>query len=94
PLASTSDWSRWDDALGISMWILAFTRWSQLYLRDRGMVNSELEELSQVAHDLAMVRPMDEWRSQGVGKSGELAAFLDRVDGLMVSSDGVEGDSG
>jgi hypothetical protein len=87
PLASTSDWTRWDGALRISMWLLAFTRWSQYYLRERGMTDRELEELSLSARDLAMVRPMDEWRSTGAGKQGELAAFLDQAEEFLVSSD-------
>ncbi|WP_185734286.1 VPA1262 family protein [Burkholderia stagnalis] len=87
PLASTSDWTRWDDALVVSMWILAFTRWGQYYLRGRGMTDRELEELSEDARELAMVRQMGEWRSEGAGKQGELAAFLDQVEGLLASSD-------
>jgi hypothetical protein len=88
PLASTSDWTRWDGALMVSMWILAFTRWGQYYLRGRGMTDRELEELSQGACELAMVRPMAEWRSEGAGKQNELAAFLGQVEDLLASSDG------
>lgn len=87
PLASTSDWTSWDDALVVSMWMLTFTRWCQYYLRERDMANRELEELSQDIRKLAMVRPMGEWRSEGVGKNGELAAFLDQVEELLSSSD-------
>ena len=83
PLASTSDWTRWDAALVVSMWVLTFTRWGQYYLRRRGMTDRELEELSRDARELAMVRPMEEWRSMGAGKQGELAAFLDQVEELL-----------
>lgn len=86
PLASTSNWTRWDGALTVSMWVLAFARWAQYYLRKRGITNTELEELLQDARVLAMVRPMGEWRSEGVGKR-ELAAFLDQVEELLASSD-------
>lgn len=37
PLASTSDWTRWDYALVVSMWVLTFTRWGQYYPLGRGM---------------------------------------------------------
>ena len=37
PLASTSDWTRWDSALKVSLWILTFARWGQHYLRGRSM---------------------------------------------------------
>lgn len=85
PLASTSDWARWDDALTISMWILIFSRWGQYYFRARGIGDRELEALSQDARKLAMVRPMSEWRSEGAGKKGELAALIDQVEELLTS---------
>jgi len=83
PLASTSDWTQWDGALMVSMWILTFTQWGQYYLRGCGMTDSALEKLSRDARELAMVRPMDEWRSEGTGKQGELAAFLNQVEELL-----------
>jgi hypothetical protein len=83
PLASTSDWTRWNDALTVAIWILTFTRWGQYYLRGREMTAPELEELSRGARELAMVRPMNEWRSMGANRKGELAAFLDQVEELM-----------
>lgn len=87
PLASTSDWTRWDGALTVSLWILAFGRWGEFYLGQRDMTNHELERLSQDARGLAMVRPMGEWRSEGAGKPDELVAFLDQVEGLLASND-------
>jgi len=87
PLASTSDWTQWNGALVVSIWILTFTRWVQYYLRGRGMTDFELEELSRGTRELAMVRPMNEWRSKDMGKQGELAAFLDQVEELLASSD-------
>ncbi len=86
PLASTSDWSRWDGALVVSMWVLTFARWGQYYLVERGTTDRVLDELSRDAHELAMRRPMDEWRSTSTGKEGELAAFLDQVDKLLAST--------
>ena len=83
PLASTSNWTRWDGALKVSLWILAFSKWAEYYLGQRGMSDSELGRLSQDALDL--VRPMVEWQSVGTG--GELAAFLDHVEKLLASSD-------
>jgi hypothetical protein len=85
PLASTSDWTRWDGALMVSMWILTFSRWAQHYLNGREIAVHELEELSRGARELAMVRPMSEWRTEGAGKQGELAAFLDQVEELLAS---------
>jgi hypothetical protein len=87
PLASTSDWTRWDGALMVSMWVLTFTRWGQYYLLGRDMTDCEFEELSRDARELAMVRPMVEWRSESVGRPGQLAVFLDQVEELLASSD-------
>jgi hypothetical protein len=88
PLPSTSDWTRWDGALVASMWILIFARWGQYYLRGRGITDRELDELSWDARELAMVRPINEWRSKNTGKEGELAALLDQVEELLATSDG------
>ncbi|WP_074266818.1 MULTISPECIES: VPA1262 family protein [Paraburkholderia] len=87
PLASTSNWAQWDGALVVSMWILTFAAWGQYYLRQRGTTDRELEELSWDARELAIVRPISEWRSTLAGKQGELAAFLDQVAELLASSD-------
>ena len=92
PLASTSDWARWDTALVISMWILIFTRWGQYYLRQRDLISQELEQLSRDAHHLAMIRPMDEWQSERPGKQGELAEFLDLVENLLIPTDVSKGE--
>ena len=87
PLASTSDWTKWDGALVVSMWLLAFTRWGQYYLRQRGMTDNELDKLSQDAHELVIFRSIDEWRSMAMGKRSELVAFFDQAEGLLASSD-------
>lgn len=85
PLSSTSDWKRWNNALVVSMWILTFARWSEYYLRDHGLTNYKLAELSLSARELAMVRPIDEWRLGGAGES-DLIAFLDQVEALLEST--------
>ncbi|MDE1141581.1 MAG: VPA1262 family protein [Paraburkholderia tropica] len=92
PLASTSNWTQWDGALAVSMWILAYTRWATYYLRERGMATQELEDLSQHSRDIAMIRPAGEWRTDGAGKQGELASFLDQVEDLLSSSSQSKGD--
>lgn len=87
PLASTSNWSRWNEALTVSLWVLAFARWGQYYLRGRGLTDCDLEGLSRSAHELAMVRPMHEWRSKGIGEHRGLPEFLDEVEERLSSSD-------
>ncbi len=87
PLASTSSWTRWDTSLTISLWILAFSRWAEFYLRQRGMNDGELERLSRDAKEVVIVRHMEEWSSGGAGQQGELAAFLDEVEQLLKSSE-------
>ena len=92
PLASTSDWTRWNDALVVSMWMLTFTQWCQYYLRERGIAHHELEKLSRSARELAVVRPMNEWRLMGAGEQDELVALLDQVEELLALSDKPEGE--
>ncbi|MGU7840880.1 VPA1262 family protein [Burkholderia sp. AW33-5] len=87
PLASTSDWTRWDGALTVSLWILAFSRWSEYYLQQRELRVRELEELMQSACAIAMARPMDEWRSRSAGEPDELTAFLDQAEELKAAID-------
>ena len=89
PLASTSVWARWNDALVISMWILTFTCWSRYYLSGRNLKVRELEQLSQNAHDLAMIRSREEWRSLGVAPRGGLAAFLDKAEEQLAARNGL-----
>lgn len=88
PLASTSNWTRWDRALTVSLWLLAFFRWAEFYLRQRCSTDGKLDQLSLSARALVAVRPMSEWRIDGAGKLGELAAFLDQVDELFDTSAG------
>lgn len=82
PLASTSNWTQWDDALRVSLWILAFSKWSEFYLREQGVADQNLEQLSRDSRGIAMIRPIEEWQSEGAGKQGELIAFLEQVEGL------------
>lgn len=86
PLASTTNWSRWDNALTISMWILAFTEWCRYYQRGHEHSSQDLMKLSRDAHAIAMIRPMEEWRSQIRGKRGELALFFEQAERLLASN--------
>ena len=85
PLASTTGWTEWDRALLVSMWILTFTQWSQYYLNLPNMTYPELTELCRLARELAMIRPMDEWKSADAGERSELTSFLDQVEKLLDS---------
>ena len=86
PLASTSDWSRWNFALITSMWILAFSRWGEFYLRDAGRPDADLQELSRQARELAMTRPIEEWRATRTGKPDDLVAFLDEANNQLADT--------
>lgn len=92
PLASTSDWRRWDRALTASLWILAFSKWVEYHLRQRSIVVPEVELLAHNSRELAMVRPVAEWRSTGTSNHGQLAALLDEVEGLLAQSDEPKGE--
>ncbi|HHR0803533.1 TPA: hypothetical protein ACS28E_003292, partial [Enterobacter roggenkampii] len=83
PLASTSNWSQWDDALRVSLWILAFAKWSEFYLSALGTFDQNLERLSGDAQRLAMVRMKEEWQSEDVGIQSELIEFLEQGERLL-----------
>ncbi|MCZ4432032.1 VPA1262 family protein [Agrobacterium sp. SOY23] len=93
PLASTSNWSRWNDALLVAMWIFAFTRWAQYYVQRSGKESAALEELSREAEMLATARPLREWRAQGARNNSGIAAFLDQAEELLTSTAKAEGEN-
>ncbi len=86
PLASTANWTHWNEALVVATWILAFARWCQFYLRERGGKTSrELDELVHKAAELAMLRSEYEWQAGVKDTQSELTAFLKQVDGLLTA---------
>lgn len=92
PLASTSNWTQWDDALRVSLWILAFGKWSEFYLSAQDKTDQNLERLSSDAYGLAMVRSIEEWQSEGVGIQSELISFLDQGERLLSEGGGLKRD--
>ena len=79
PLANTSNWSKWDEALKISLWILVFTKWGKYYLNDLNIFNHEkLDLLLKSAHSLALKRPTLEWKALS-----ELFEYMEKIDELI-----------
>lgn len=65
PLASTSNWSKWDDALQVSLWIWLFIEWCRYYNSSIKQNNSKkLLQLHETAKELALVRPESDWLPQ------------------------------
>lgn len=79
PLASTSNWSKWNDALTVSMWISAFAKLCSHYLNQLGIKDNEkLDTLLKLSHSLAMIRPLEEWNSES-----ELIKFVEWIENLL-----------
>ena len=79
PLASTSNWSKWNDALKVSQWIYAFTKWCTYYLYEQDIgSHSELSTLAKKARDLTLFRPETEWHIEK-----ELLLFIEEIDELL-----------
>jgi hypothetical protein len=93
PLASTSNWSRWDKALKISLWILAFCKWCEYYLSKSNLRNNELEKLSENARKLAEARPINEWGTETSDQPSGVIAFLNQGESLLASIDETESSS-
>ncbi|MFV8192724.1 VPA1262 family protein [Acinetobacter soli] len=78
PLASTLNWSKWNDALTISMWISVFTKLCKYYLSQLNIQeNDKLDILLENSLSLAMTRPLAEWNTES-----ELIKFSEWVNGL------------
>ena len=77
PLASTTNWSNWDDSLKVSLWIWLFTEWCRYYNSITGNDNSKkLVELYNTAKNLALIKPESEWLPLNSTLQSEL--FLQR----------------
>ena len=82
PLASTSDWGAWDDALMGLLWLHAFARLALFYLQDLGKDTRALEPLCADTLELGRARSLDEWRSERL-TVGDLIVFVDWVNSLI-----------
>lgn len=76
PLASTSNWDEWHEALFVSLWMLAFVKWCQYYLQN---IDNEINEFIKETEEIAMLRNINEWNSCGCE---ELILFLEQANKL------------
>lgn len=64
PLASSSNWAQWDDALMICLWINAFVRWARFYQLAKGKDVAILDSMEEATQSIVNLRPSDEWTSR------------------------------
>jgi hypothetical protein len=79
PLASTSNWSKWNISIFVAMWIFAFTKWAAHSLVKPSKIERELEQLSAESRSVALVRPITDWWSDRGVEPAALAKFIDEV---------------
>ncbi len=79
PLASTSNWNKWNISIIVAMWIFAFTKWAAHFLVKPSEIEPELERLSTDARLVALVRPVIDWQSDRGVEPGALAQFIEEV---------------
>ena len=79
PLASTSNWNKWNISIVVAMWIYAFTKWSAHLLANPSEIEAELEQLSVDARSIALMRPITEWLSDRGVEPAALARFIEEV---------------
>lgn len=78
PLASSYNWKKWDNALDISMYILAISTWMRYYSLRNNRDTACLEEIIIQAQELALRRPITEWKKYPNTANSQLAAFLEQ----------------
>lgn len=78
PLASTMNWNIWNCSLEAAMWIYAFCRHVEHYREDSAILPSQFDDLCTPSREIALVRPLDEWRN-GRGARDTFAAFIEEV---------------
>ena len=78
PLASTSNWNKWNISIVVAMWIYAFTKWATHFVAKPSEIDAELERLSSDARLIALVRPLADWQSDR-GVELALAKFIEEI---------------
>jgi hypothetical protein len=81
PLASTSNWNKWNISIVVAMWIFAFTKWAVHSLVKPSKIEEGLEQLLTDSRSVALVRPITEWQSDRSVES-ELTKFIEEVGSL------------
>lgn len=85
PLASTSNWSRWDEALKISMWISVFTKLCRYYLNQINIEKHEqLDNLLELSYGLVTIRSLEEWNSES-----DLIKFAEWSENLLGNQESI-----
>ena len=85
PLASTSNWSRWDEALKISMWISVFTKLCRYYLNQMNIEKHEqLDNLLELSYGLVTIRSLEEWNSES-----DLIKFVEWSENLLSNQESI-----
>jgi hypothetical protein len=77
PLASTSNWKRWDAALKTTFWIYGLTKWIDYHLTSplQNLIQPLLLATVDEAYKLSMHRSISEWESLNYA-GGEFSIFL------------------
>lgn len=75
PLASTSNWKRWDASLKTTLWIYGLTKWIDFHLPLPNLAQSLLLAQINAAYKLSMHRSISEWESHNY-TGGEFSIFL------------------
>jgi hypothetical protein len=79
PLASTQNWCKWDTSLGVAMWIFTFASWASHFMVRPNQIEAELAILLNDACDIALVRPIAEWKSERRSSSSEFVQIIEEL---------------
>ncbi|RAI63283.1 hypothetical protein DOZ69_20155 [Pseudomonas fluorescens] len=76
PLASTTNWTDWDNHLKASFWISGYLKWITYYLSVDSEAKPALEQASLLAVEICSGRSLNDWRRLDYS-GGQYSIFLD-----------------
>ncbi|WP_347929476.1 VPA1262 family protein [Pseudomonas helvetica] len=82
PLASTNNWTSWDNNLKACFWIYGYLKWTEYYLPHDSLFSNKLDIAIKRAWEISSRRSLDEWKKQDY-TGGEFSIFLQDRDPPM-----------
>ncbi|WP_256822119.1 MULTISPECIES: VPA1262 family protein [unclassified Pseudomonas] len=76
PLASTTNWTEWDNHLKASFWIYGYLKWVRHHLPVVSEIHQDLDHITQFAYEISSGRSLNDWRRLNYS-GGQYSVFLE-----------------